>query len=117
MDYVAEPDLHQGKQESECPGASAGTRIKEASAKKLKYFSSAVLVLSLLALPATAQKGKARANNSATSTGATRADLVKHSNKTRADKDTNVKNKLKDRGLAIPKAMRKGRHHEPFEKF
>jgi hypothetical protein len=110
MDYVAEPDLHQGKQESECPGVSAGTRIKEASVKKLKYFSSAVLVLSLLALPATAQKGKDRDNKGATSTGATRADLVKDTNKTPPDNDKNDKNKGKRRGFTIGKGMHKGRH-------
>src|SRR5258708_10286803 len=116
MDYVAEPDLHQGKQESECPGVSAGTRIKEASVKKLKYFSSAVLVLSLLALPATAQKGKDRDNkcgtstNGGTSTRATRADLVKDTNKTPPDNDKNDKNKGKRRGFTIGKGMHKGRH-------
>jgi hypothetical protein len=36
----------------------AGTRIKEASVKKLKYVSLAVLVVSLLAIPAVAQKAR-----------------------------------------------------------
>ena len=50
--------------------------------KKLKYFSLAVLVLSLLAIPATAQKGKDRDNKGGANTGDVRADLVKSTNKT-----------------------------------
>ena len=49
--------------------------------KKLKYFSLAALALSLLPIPATAQKGKDRDNKGATNTGDTRADLVKSTNK------------------------------------
>jgi len=94
---------------------SAGTRIKEASVKKLKYFSLAVLVVSLLTIPATAQKGKDRDNKGATTTGATRADLVKDINKTPTkdkdpDKDKNDGNKGKRRGFTIGKGMHKGRH-------
>lgn len=50
--------------------------------KKLKYFSLAVLVFSLLAIPATAQKGKDRNNRGGANTGDVRADLVKSTNKT-----------------------------------
>jgi len=93
---------------SRCVGQAH--RIKEASVKKLKYFSSAVLVLSLLALPATAQKGKDRDNKGATITGATRADLVKDTNKTPPDNDKNDKNKGKRRDFTIGKSIHKGRH-------
>jgi len=84
---------------------------------KLKYFSLAVLVVSLLTIPATAQKGKDRDNKGATTTGATRADLVKDTNKTPnkdkdkdPDRDKNDGNKGKRRGFTIGKGMHKGRH-------
>ena len=63
--------------------------------KKLKYFSLAVLVLSLLAIPATAQKGKDRDNKGGVTTGAARADQVQDDNKVgkkkrkRTDHDSN----------------------------
>ena len=47
--------------------------------KNLKYFSLAVLVLSLLAIPAAAQKG--RSNESGTNRGHGRADLVQSATK------------------------------------
>ena len=81
--------------------------------KKLKYFSLAVLVVSLLAIPATAQKGKDRDNKGGLNTGDTRADLVKSTNKTPTkdkdpDKDQNDNNKGKRKGFTMGK--HKGRH-------
>ncbi len=80
--------------------------------KKLKYFSLAVLVLSLLAIPATAQKGKDRDNKGAANTGDTRADLVKSTNKTpNKDKDPdNDKNDKKGKRKGFTMGKHKGRH-------
>src|SRR5260370_34841716 len=90
--YVLERDLHQDKQRSACTSVPRDTRVKEASVKKLKHFSLAVLVLSLLAIPATAQKGKDRDNKGAANTGAARADCVKRTNKTPSKGTDNEKN-------------------------
>jgi len=79
--------------------------------KKLKYFSLAVLVLSLLAIPAVAQKGKDRDNKGGATTGDNRADLVKSTNKTPSkgkDNDKKDNNKGKHKGFA--NGMHKGRH-------
>ena len=96
---------------SKCPG---GTRVKEASVKKLKYLSSAVLVLSLLAIPAAAQKSS-RSNKGAAATGDTRADLVQSENKKKdKDKDPapdNDKNKGKHKGETKGKHNAKGHRH------
>ena len=79
--------------------------------KKLKYFSLAALVLSLLAIPAAAQKGKDRDNKGGANKGDTRADLVKSTNKTPSkgkDNDKKDNNKGKHKGFA--NGMHKGRH-------
>ncbi len=76
--------------------------------KKLKYFSLAVLVVSLLAIPATAQKGKDRDNKGAANTGDTRADLVKSTNKTPSKDNDKNDNKGKHKGFTQGK--HKGRH-------
>jgi hypothetical protein len=81
--------------------------------KKLKYFSIAVVVLSLLAIPAVAQKGKDRDNKGGANTADNRADLVKSTNKSpdtdkAPDKDKNDNNKGKHRGFTMGK--HKGRH-------
>ncbi len=82
--------------------------------KKLKYFSLAVVVLSLLAIPATAQKGKDRDNKGGASTGDTRADLVKSTNKAPSkgkDKDNdNDKNDAKGKRKGFTMGKHKGRH-------
>ncbi len=53
--------------------------------KELKYFCLAILALSLLAIPAAAQRSS-RSNKGAAATGDTRADLVQSENK-KKDKD------------------------------
>ncbi len=63
--------------------------------KKLKYFSIAVLVLSLLAIPATAQKQ--RNNNIDKQHGQARADQVQAGNK-KGDKDPNPSKGSKSQG-------------------
>ncbi len=78
--------------------------------KKLKYFSLAVLVLSLLAIPAAAQKGKDRDNKGATNTGDNRADLVKSTNKTPSKGKDNDKNDNKGKRKGFTKGKHKGRH-------
>ena len=101
----------QDKQEYACISVPTNTRVKEASVKKLKYFSLAALVLSLLALPAAAQKGKDRDNKGGANKGDTRADLVKSTNKTPSkgkDNDKKDNNKGKHKGFA--NGMHKGRH-------
>jgi len=105
-------DLHQNQHQPACLSVVAGTRIKEASVKKLKYVSLAVLVVSLLAIPAVAQKGKDRDNKGGATTGDNRADLVKSTNKTPSkdkdpDKDKNDK-KGKHKGFTM--GHHKGRH-------
>ena len=75
------------------------TRVKEASVKKLKYFCLAILALSLLAIPAVAQKST-RSNKGATATGGARADLVQSENK----------KKDKDKDPAPDKDKNKGKH-------
>jgi hypothetical protein len=87
-----------------------GARIEEASVKKLKYFSLAVLALSLLAIPATAQKGKDRDNKGAPNTGDTRADLVKSTNKTPSKGKDNDKNDNKGKRKGFTQGKHKGRH-------
>ncbi len=87
-------------------------RVKEASVKKLKYFSLAVLVLSLLAIPAAAQKG--RSNESGTNRGHGRADLVQSATKNDKDRDPspdNDKNKGKHKGETKGKHNAKGHRH------
>jgi len=71
-----------------------------------------VLVLSLLAISATAQKGKDRDNKGAANTGDTRADLVKSTNKTpNKDKDPdNDKNDKKGKRKGFTMGKHKGRH-------
>src|SRR5260370_4662421 len=108
--YVLERDLHQDKQRSACTSVPRDTRIKEASVKKLKYFSLAVLVLSLLAIPETAQKGKDRDNKGAASTGDARADLVKSTNKTPSKCKDNDKNDTKGKRKGFTQGKHKGRH-------
>ncbi len=78
--------------------------------KKLKYFSLAALALSLLAIPATAQKGKDRDNKGATNTGDTRADLVKSTNKTPSKGKDNDKNDSKGKRKGFAQGKHKGRH-------
>ena len=78
--------------------------------KKLKYFSLAVLVFSLLAIPATAQKGKDRNNRGGANTGDVRADLVKSTNKTPSKGKDNDKNDNKGKRKGFAKGKHKGRH-------
>ncbi len=78
--------------------------------KKLKYFSLAVLVLSLLAIPAAAQKGKDRDNKGGATTGATRADLVQDTNKTPSKGKDNDKNDTKGKRKGFTHGLHKGRH-------
>ena len=80
--------------------------------KKLKYFSLAVLVVSFLAIPATAQKGKDRDNKGGLITGDDRADLVKSTNKTpNRDKDPDKdKNDTKGKRKGFAMGKHKGRH-------
>jgi len=78
--------------------------------KKLKYFSLAVIVLSLLAIPATAQKGKDRDNKGAANTGDNRADLVKSTNKTPNKGKDNDKNDNKGKRKGFTMGKHKGRH-------
>jgi hypothetical protein len=87
-----------------------GARIEEASVKQLKYFSLAVLVLSLLAIPATAQKGKDRDNKGGANTGDTRADLVKSTNKAPSKGKDNDKNDAKGKRKGFTMGKHKGRH-------
>jgi hypothetical protein len=87
-----------------------GARIEEASVKQLKYFSLAVLVLSLLAIPATAQKGKDRDNKGGANTGDTRADMVKSTNKTPNKGKDNDKNDAKGKRKGFTMGKHKGRH-------
>ncbi len=103
-------DLQQDKQESACLSVPTDTRVKETSVKKLKYFSLAVLVLSLLAIPATAQKGKDRDNKGAVNTGDTRADLVKNTNKKPSKGKDNDKNDNKGKRKGFTQGKHKGRH-------
>ncbi len=76
--------------------------------KKLKYFSIAVLVLSLLAIPAIAQQGKDRDNKGGANTGDNRADLVKSTNKTPSKGKDNDKNDTKGKR----KGFTMGKHNE-----
>ena len=78
--------------------------------KKLKYFCLAIVALSLLAIPAVAQKGKDRDNKGAASTGDTRADLVKSTNKTPSKGKDNDKNDNKGKRKGFTKGQHKGRH-------
>jgi Ni/Co efflux regulator RcnB len=77
--------------------------------KKLKYFCSAILALSLLAIPAVAQKGKDRDNKGAVNTGAARADLVKDTNKTPRKGKDNDKNDNKGKRKGFTHGKHKGR--------
>ena len=69
--------------------------------KKLKCFCLGMLALSLLAMPAAAQKGKDRDNKGGLNRGDARADLVKSTNKTPSKGKDNDKNdnKGKPQGL------------------
>jgi len=109
-----ERDLPQNQQESACLSVVTGTRLKEASVKKLKYLYLAILALSLLALPAAAQKGS-RSNKGGATRGDARADLVQSENK-KQDKDRdpnpdNDKNKGKHKGETKGKHKAKGHRH------
>lgn len=85
-------------------------RIKEAFVKKLKCFSLALLALSFLAMPATAQKGKDRDNKGAVNTGDARADLVKSTNKTTSKGKDNDKNDAKGKRKGFTMGKHTGRH-------
>ena len=78
--------------------------------KKLKYLCLALLVAFLLAIPATAQKGKDRDNKGAANTGDARADLVKSTNKTPSKGKDNDKNDTKGKRKGFTKGKHKGRH-------
>lgn len=79
--------------------------------KKLKWFSIAVLVLSMLAIPAVAQQGKDRDNKGGAVTGANRADQVKDSNKTPSKgKDNDKKDNNKGKRKGFTEGKHKGRH-------
>lgn len=78
--------------------------------KKLKYFSLAVLVVSLLAVPAVAQKGKDRDNKGAATTGDARADLVKSTNKAPSKGKDNDKNDQKGKRKGSTMGKHTGRH-------
>jgi Ni/Co efflux regulator RcnB len=71
--------------------------------KKLKYFCSAILALSLLAIPAAAQKSE-RSNKGGATTGKARADQVQDDNK-----DGKKKRKRKDHD-SNPDKWEKGQH-------
>jgi hypothetical protein len=103
---VSEP-FAAGIRVYECP---RDMRVKEASVKKLKYFSLAVLVLSLLAIPATAQKGKDHDNKGAANEGDPRADLVKSTNKTPSKGKDNDKNDTKGKRKGFTQGKHKSRH-------
>ena len=95
--------MHQDEQESALLSVPTDARIKEASVKKLKYFCLAILALSLLTIPAAAQKSS-RSNKGAAATGDARADLVQSENK-KKDKDpapTTIKTRASTR--ARPRA-------------
>jgi len=107
-------DLHQDKQESACITVPRGARVKEATVRKLKYFSLVALILFLLAIPAAAQKSS-RSNKGAAAKGDTRADLVQSQNKKKdKDKDPapdNDRNKGKHKGETKGKHNAKGHRH------
>lgn len=80
--------------------------------KKLKYFSFAVLVLSLLSIPVTAQKS--RSNKDGANRGDARADVVQSATKKDKDRDPspdNDKNKGKHTGETKGKHNAKGHRH------
>lgn len=78
--------------------------------KKLKCFSLAVLVLSFLAMPTTAQKSKGRDNKGGVNTGDARADLVKSTNKTPSKGKDNDKNDTKGKRKGFTMGKHTGRH-------
>jgi hypothetical protein len=78
--------------------------------KKLKYFCLAIVALTLLAIPATAQKGKDRSNKGAVNTGDARADLVKSNNKAPSKGKDNDKNDNKGKRKGFTHGKHKGRH-------
>lgn len=81
--------------------------------KTMKYFCVGIVAVSLLAIPAAAQKS--RSNKGAATTGDTRADLVQSENKKKdKDKDPapdNDKNKGKHKGETKGKHSAKGHRH------
>jgi len=81
--------------------------------KKPMYFCSALLALSLLTIPATAQNG--RSNKSGAERGDARADVVqaanKHQDKDRDPSPDNDKNKGKHKGENKGKHKAKGHSH------
>jgi hypothetical protein len=83
--------------------------------KKLKYLCLAILAVSLLAIPAAAQKGKDRDNKGGAQRGDNRADLVQSENKKKdKDKDPspdNDKNKGKHKGETKGKHKDKDKGH------
>ncbi len=78
--------------------------------KKLKFLCLAIVALSLLAVPAAAQKGKDRSNKGGATTGDARADLIKSSNKTPSKGKDNDKNDNKGKRKGFTKGKHKGRH-------
>lgn len=74
--------------------------------KKLKYFFSVMLAVSLLAIPATAQRS--RSNKGGANRGDNRADLVHWENK-KKDKDKD-KDKDRDPDNDKNKGKHKGEH-------
>ena len=75
----------------------------------MKNLCLAILALSLLAIPAVAQKGKDRDNKGAANTGDTRADLVKSTNKKPSKGKDNDKNDSKGKRKGFTKGKHKGR--------
>lgn len=78
--------------------------------KKLKCFCLGMLALSLLAMPAAAQKGKDRDNKGGLNRGDARADLVKSTNKTPSKGKDNDKNDNKGKHKGFTQGKHKGRH-------
>ena len=74
--------------------------------KNLKYVCSALLALSLMAIPATAQNG--RSNKGGAMRSDTRADRVQSINKKQdKDRDPNTDN---DKNKGLHKGEKKGKH-------
>ncbi len=82
--------------------------------KKLKFLCLAIVALSLLAVPAAAQKGKDRDNKGGLNRGDARADAVQSATKKDKDRDPspdNDKNKGKHKGETKGKYKAKGHRH------
>ncbi len=78
--------------------------------KKLKFLCLAIVALSLLAVPAAAQKGKDRDNKGGLNRGDARAEQVKSTNKTPSKGKDNDKNDNKGKRKGFTKGKHKGRH-------